>query len=72
MVTILLTIFINTLFNLFIALKLIPHHKGNWSTDGIFIQSFDGQKNVIHFRTTHLGNSYFIFFCFWLMIQVIL
>lgn len=38
-------------------MELIPHHKGKWTTDGIYVQNYVQCENVktITFRTTDLG-----------------
>lgn len=39
----------------FLELTLIPHHKGKWVTDGIFLTKHDTKKETISFRTLKIG-----------------
>lgn len=37
---------------------LKPHHRGKWTTDGIYVQKYDDELKTIVFRTTDLGEIY--------------
>lgn len=34
---------------------LVPHARGKWVTDGIYVQRFDEASKTITFKTTHIG-----------------
>lgn len=33
----------------------MPHHKGHWTTAGIYVQSYDPIEKILIFKTSNIG-----------------